>query len=375
MKNLTIKRAALMYIILFISVLSYAQNNDFIRRYGAKLVVGQNNEEIILRGMGLSDLPDEETYQDIANLDMNVIRIMLDYYSFYDPGSPLTYKSKVWEWINEHIKLANKYNMYLILQMGSIEGAQFVPVIDYPYDYSIWSDKQKQNNFKNLWKEIAERYKNENIIAGYSLFLEPVCSESVDQWKKLANETILEIRSVDKNHLILVERIYGENKLRREIANFEISTDRAFFLVNDDNVAYEFYFFERDSYTHQFAPWRPEPSLRKSLKYPDDDMIILYQDDTGYKTAFTFNKDYIKFYIRKQIEFGKKHNVPMFLWGFGTAKMTFNNNRGGAVWITDVTEVLNNNSIHWTYWQYENTYFGISDIEEAKDILKKAAKK
>ena len=42
------------------------------------------------------------------------------------------------------------------------------------------------------------------------------------------------------------------------MSGLDLSPERAFFLVADPNVIYQFYFFERDEYTHQHAPWRED---------------------------------------------------------------------------------------------------------------------
>lgn len=355
-------------------------NMDFIKRVDDKLVVGKDNKEILLRGICFCpsgpSKPNENDYQDVVSMNMNVVRLVLSYRLFYDSHSPNIYRESAWEWLNEHIKLAQKYQVYLILQLIEIEGAQFVPVKDYPFDYRIWEDDQLQNNFTSLWREIADRYKHERQIIGYSLFCEPVCSKTVDQWKKLANKTIKEIRKVDENHIIFIERIYGEDEIRREVSKIELPIDKAFFLVDDENVVYEFYFFERDEYTHQFAPYRPEPELQKSITYPDNNMTIIYQEENGAKETFRFNKEYLEFYLRKQIEFGKKYNVPMFVWSFGGLKNIYEN-KGGLTWLKDVIDLYNKHDLHYTLWVYRDEnfgIFGINDNKEVKKILMKTIK-
>ena len=353
-------------------------NKDFIRRVNNKLVVGEDNKEIFLRGIVFMpshpSTPDENDYADVVAMNMNVVRLILSYRMFYDPDSPTNYREYAWKWLDEHIRLAKKNQVYLILQLMEIQGAQFVPVRGVPFDYSIWEDDQLQKNFKYLWSEIADRYKNERQIAGFSLFAEPVCSKTVDQWSKLATETIKEIRKKDKNHIIFIERIYGENQKRREISKIELPIEKAFFLLDDDNVVYEFYFFERDEYTHQFAPWRPEPELQKNVTYPDTSMTVIYQEENGTKNTFRFDKEYLDFYLHKQIEFGKKHDVPMFVWGFGLMKTCFQNNKGGLAWLKDVIDLYNDNNLHWTLSSYHDPYFGINDNEEIKKVLKKTIK-
>jgi len=351
-------------------------DSKFIQCKNNRLVVGSDRKEIILRGFiysgfsyftpGLPIKVEEEVYSELKKLNLNTIRISLSYDLFYDLDSPSEYKSSIWDWINSHIILAKKYNVYLILQMTQIEGAQFTPIPNIPFDYRIWSDIDIQNNFISLWTEIAKRYYNEEHIAGYSIFCEPVCSESVDQWTDLANKIIQKIREVDKNHIIFIERAYGEFQVRRELTEEEIPPVDAFFKIKDSNIVYEFYFFETDDYTHQYAAWRPE--LEKNEKYPDQEIIIRYHEKYGTEKNFHFDKDYLEFYLKKQIEFGSREDVPMSVWGFGLTKNCYLKENGGLQWMEDIINLFSKYHLSWTIF-YNSPFFGIRDNVEVKKLI------
>jgi hypothetical protein len=260
--------------------------------------------------------------------------------------------------------------MRLILQNCGVEGAQFVPVEGVPFDYSIWEDTDLQNRFVNLWRAIADRYRNDPQIVGYSLFCEPVASESKAQWQDLAQRTINEIREVDRNHVVFVERIYGENKVRREVSGVDFAPDDAFFAVNDDNVVYEFYYFERDEYTHQFAAWRAD--VQKARVYPDENWIIHYQEMSGVERDLPFTRDYLTFYLKRQLEFGEAQSAPMAVWAFGALKICYEDGRGGLQWLSDVVDLFDETGVHWTLWGFYDENFGISKNEDVKAVLKDA---
>jgi hypothetical protein len=350
-----------------------SEAGDFIRIEGTRLVRGGNDQEIFLRGVVLLSPKlrpaDEKDYADLARLNINTVRLALTYKFFYEPDSPDKYKDSAWKWLDKHIEFARKHQIYLILQMFDVEGAQFVPIKDMAFDYRIWEDTQLQDRFVRLWHAIAARYKNETQIVGYSLFCEPVVSGTMEQWAKLADRAIKEIREVDRNHIVFVERIYGEKRVRREVSGLDLSPERAFVSVHDSNVVYEFYFFERDEYTHQFAPWRSD--RQKSVRYPDEAMKISYKENPGdLTTTLPFDREYLKFYLHRQLEFGKTHNVPMFVCGFGLLRSCFAGDRGGAKWLEDVTALFNKERLHWTLLAYRDEDFvGIEDNLEARRII------
>jgi hypothetical protein len=347
------------------------QASEFIRAKGSRLVVGENQKEIVLRGVVLFSPKmrgaEEKDYEDMAKLGINTVRLALSYKFFYEPSLPGSYKESAWKWLDRHIDLAHKHRLYLIFQFFDVEGAQFVPIKDVPFDYRIWNDAQLQDRFVRLWRAIAERYKDESRIVGYSLFCEPVVSKGVEEWAGLAQRTIKAIREVDHNHIVFVERIYGENRNRRELSGIDLPPERAFVLVEDKNVVYEFYFYERDEYTHQFASWRTDRG--KAVGYPDAAMKINYKEQPGdVSGTFRFDKEYLRFYLRRQIEFGRTHNVPMFVCGFGALHTCFKDDRGGARWLQDVTGLFNAERLHWTLLAYREEDFadaaGNSDVRQ-----------
>lgn len=347
---------------------------DFVRTQGDKLVVGDAQDEVRLRGVAIykSNRPDPSVgdYEELAGLNVNTVRLAFSYRHFYDEDAPDVYKEDAWNWIDAHVALARKYEMRLILQNCGVEGAQFVPVEGVPFDYSIWEDTDLQNRFVNLWRAIADRYRNEPQIVGYSLFCEPVASESKAQWQDLAQRTIDEIREVDRNHVVFVERIYGENKVRREVSGVDFAPDDAFFSVNDDNVVYEFYYFERDEYTHQFAAWRAD--VQKARVYPDENWIIHYQEMSGLERDLPFTRDYLTFYLKRQLEFGEAQSAPMAVWAFGALKICYEDGRGGLQWLSDVVDLFDETGVHWTLWGFYDENFGISENEDVKAVLKDA---
>jgi len=250
----------------------------FVHVEGQRLV-GAAGTDFKIRSIGVGSLRREaveKDYADIAAMNLNSVTVTLDYRDFYTSGQADKYVAPGWRRLNQHLTLARKYRLYVILQMCGIEGAQFIPLKDTAFDYRIWVEPDLQNRFLNLWQEIAKRYHDETQIIGYGIFCEPVTSGTRKQWIDLANKAVVRIRMVDKNHILFIERMYGEFGTRREISGIDFSAERSFFLLPDDNVVYQFYFFERDEYTHQQAPWREDRD--RPLAYPDESFEIVYRE-------------------------------------------------------------------------------------------------
>lgn len=120
---------------------------------------------------------------------------------------------------------ANK--MYLILDLHAAPGGQGhdIAISDRdPNTPSLWDSSKDQEAMIALWSEIARRYKNEPTIAGYDLLNEPNwgfqdkedkggCRETGNRpLREIYERTIHAIRSIDANHMLIIEgNCWGNN--------------------------------------------------------------------------------------------------------------------------------------------------------------------
>ncbi|MFL9841965.1 cellulase family glycosylhydrolase [Sphingomonas sp. ST-64] len=118
-------------------------------------------------------------------------------------------------------------NMHLILDLHAAPGGQGndLPISDRdPSKPSLWESAENRRKTIALWKKLAERYAEEPGIAGYDIVNEPNwdfdgpkqghgCSSKVNAplWT-FYREAIAAIRSVDRNHMVIIEgNCWGNN--------------------------------------------------------------------------------------------------------------------------------------------------------------------
>jgi aryl-phospho-beta-D-glucosidase BglC (GH1 family) len=366
--------------------------DDFIRRQGNRLVVGAEEKTIFLRGINLDyeflitdngdiimDDPDdqgrpmfdrfaESDYQRIASMCMNAIRVLLNYRLFEDNANPFVYKDEVWPWLDQQIQWAKNQGLYLILDMhvppGGLQPSGGGGA-------SQWDDPVKQQRFKALWYAIAERYKDETTLAAYDLMNEPQPSRNTDQWKTLAQATIDTIRSVDANHLILLEEVNWivdangftpgfEDTLLWQAQEFQI-------LVDDDNVMYDFHFYQPQDFVMQLTPW-VDPTDQGS--YPDATAEYYWEH---LDTTFVRNKGYLEFLLLEKLNFSQTNNVPVFVGEFTPSLPTFKNDKGGDRYLADLLDLLLQYNANFTYYTYHalfEDYDGLPDtVYNAIEVL------
>ncbi|MCP5053740.1 MAG: glycoside hydrolase family 5 protein, partial [bacterium] len=237
-----------------------------------QLVTGTDGNVVHLRGVNFNNFHweseaatifnaphhSETDYQRIADMGMNTVRFNLSHVIFEDGASADGTRANeaAWEWIDRNVSWAKTYGIYLILDMhvppggyqgGTAEGTE------------LWTDPENRERFKTLWKTIAERYKDETTVAAYSLLNEPTPNENQAQWESLAQDLVTEIRTVDSNHLLIVEIMYPVDE----------RPPPTHFLVNDGNVMYEFHSYYPGLFTQQF-----DITIGRGNwgKYPDEDI-------------------------------------------------------------------------------------------------------
>jgi aryl-phospho-beta-D-glucosidase BglC (GH1 family) len=393
MKKTTKLLVTFFALILVQSTVLFGQTpEDFVRRQGDRLVVGAEQKTIYLRGVNLDyeflitddgeiimDDPDdqgrpmfdrfaESDYQRIAEMCMNAIRLGLNYRLFEDNANPFVYKDEVWPWLDQQIQWAKNQGVYLILDMhvppGGLQPSGGGGA-------SQWDDPVKQQRFKALWYAIAERYNAEPVIAAYDLMNEPQPSQRSDQWRMLAQSTIDTIRSVDSNHLIIVEEVNWIVDANGFTPGFE---DTLFwqaqefqFLVDDDNVMYDFHFYQPEDFVSQLAPWSDGVDRGP---YPDETVEYYWEH---LDTTFVRNRGYLEFLLLDRLNFSQTNNVPVFVGEFAPSLPTFKNDKGGERYLADLLELLMQYDTNFTYYTYHalfEDYDGLPDtVYNAIEVL------
>jgi hypothetical protein len=248
-------------IILFVTIFlvgQFAYCQGFLRVKG-KQIVNEKNENVLLRGIGLGGWMLQEPYMfqlsevtgnqtDIKskisgligqkNCDEFYVRFLanmitekdieaLKKWGFNSVRMPMHYnlftlaaeKEPVAgqnTWLETGFKLTDcllswcrKYNIYLILDLHATPGGQGNdrPIADIDtLKPRLWQSEANQMKTIALWKKLAEKYKDEEWIGGYDLINETNYKlEGNEALKNLFSEITMEIRKVDKKHIIFIE--------------------------------------------------------------------------------------------------------------------------------------------------------------------------
>lgn len=329
---------------------------SFVKANNRNLQTG--NTPIILRGINFSDYSDTYPYSSgenaynqiyntyhfdwsdyayVRNLGLNTVRLNMDFRAFEDDANPNIYKMEGWHWLEKNILAARENGVYLILDLHTPQGGYQ----SYGYTGSFWQSTQaalnNRNRFIALWKTIAQRYKDEPIIAGLDLINEPLLPTVAGQstsnlYTNFINQVIDSIRTVDNNHLIIVEQAFKNN------GTYNLA------LLDDDNVMYDSHFYIPWDYCSQLDP---NYGANNYGPYPN--------------TTYNWNKSQIiNEMLSEGLQFSIDNNVPINTGEFGIVRMVAQQpTYGSATYLNDIQcicDSLNINAQLFTHHYYGSSF-------------------
>jgi aryl-phospho-beta-D-glucosidase BglC (GH1 family) len=271
---------------------------EFAKQCGTKALAG-------LMEKFMDNFITEADFKQVASWGMNCIRL------------PFHYKvgQKAHSYLDRAMAWARKYRVYLILDLHAAFGAQNP---DWHSDSingrtELWAQKTNRHKTYALWENLADRYKEETIIAGYDVLNEPVLRDTA-LLNEFYRETIKAIRRCDKNHILFIEG----NQWAQQIDGLDDFTD--------DNLAYSIHFYEPMEFAFNLIPF---------IRYPWPGC----------------NKNALRRRMEGYYRFARKKQRPVYVGEFGV------NYRQGLynehLYLRDELKSFNDFGFHWTYWTYK----------------------
>ena len=215
------------------------------------------------------------TREDIAYIKqtgMNSIRLPFHYKLFTDEDyMGLKSNQDGFARVDSVIKWCKAEGLYVILDMHDAPGGQTGDNIDDSYGYPwLFESETSKQLFCEIWKKIADRYKNEPTVLGFDLLNEPIATyfTNKEEINKLMvpvyKRGIEAIRSVDPNHIILLGGAQWNS-------NFSMFDEKAI----DSNMLYT---------CHRYWCDTLQSNLQDFIDFRNKVNLPLYMGETGENT-------------------------------------------------------------------------------------------
>jgi len=190
----------------------------------------------------------EADIRAVAEAGFNSVRFPINARFLIASEEPLRYDEQRLCLLDRAIEWCKTHSLYVVLDLHGAPGGQTgTNIDDSEFDRpDLFTDERNKRLTIELWRMLAERYKDEWIVAGYDLLNEPLpewFSAYNDQVMPLYKEIIRAIREVDDRHMIILEGVHW-------------ATDWSIFDEKpDDNVMLQFHKYWNNPDTESIQPF------------------------------------------------------------------------------------------------------------------------
>ncbi len=244
---------------------------------------------------------------------------------FDGPGFELL--DRLLGWCREH-------GLYVMLDLHAAQGWQNPDWhCDNPADVCLlWSTRDYRDRAAGLWRAIAERYRDDPVIAGYEILNEPTAPD-IETLQGFYGEVAAQIRQVDERHIIFLEgNMWGSQF--EGLEPFE------------DNLVYACHLYVSSDFELE-----PYPNKRQNAQQ----MADAYR---GY------------------VEFGRRHGVPMWCSEFGAHHYTGDEQvrEGRLRTIDDQISHFEEVGHSWSMWTYKDVgVMGLAVTDPDSQYMRRTA--
>ena len=146
----------------------------------------------------------EKDWDFMEDAGFNVVRIPFPYDLIEDDDNPKTLKPDAWHYLDWSIAEAKERKMYVILDLHGAAGRQgWEHHSGCAGKNELWGSETYRDRTIWLWEQIAQKYKDEDAIAGYGLLNEP-WGASPKVMSEFGIDLYHAVRRYDDEHIVIL---------------------------------------------------------------------------------------------------------------------------------------------------------------------------
>lgn len=305
----------------------------------------------------------KEDIKRIAEWGFDHVRLPIDHEVFeHKDGTP---NERDIIHVTDTINWCKETGLNIILDLHKAYGYDFNDAGDASAN-QLFTNKELQDRFVNLWYNIAKRYGSYDHVA-FELLNEVVEKENASAWNDLIERTVGKIREITSDTTI----IYGGIQWN------SVKTLKLLDPPRDENILFTFHFYEPLLFTHQKAYWVKDMDPEETIHYPESmdyykekSKVLGYQGEVvrGAKSQ-EMGKVFIEEMVKEAIDAADKAGVGLYCGEFGVIDRAPVEDT--LRWFKDVDDVFKQNDIGFAVWSYKEMDFGFIDehYDEIRDSL------
>ena len=294
----------------------------------------------------------QQDLDQLAALGANYVNI--SHPGLFTETPPYTLDQDMQDNLDNLLNMVAKADMFAVVSFRTGPGrSEFTFFFDEAGDWfdesylndSVWQDRAAQDGWAAMWRYTAERYRNNPIVAGYDLMVEPN-----------ANEVLLRMWEPEEFYPTYADTLYDWNQFYPHIvaAIREVDTDTPILVggmgysgvqwlpylqpTGDPRTVYMVHQYEPSAYTHQVPP------LTKT--YPGAfDIDWDGADDQ-------FNRAWLENLLSTVDTFAAKHIVPVAVNEYGPMRWE----PGAAEFMDDQMDLFEQRGMNHALWCWDPSW-------------------
>lgn len=296
----------------------------------------------------------ENDIKTISQWGLDHVRLPIDYNVIEDEDGNVIEKG--YTHIDDCIAWCKKYGLNLIIDLHKTKGFAFD---NNPEENIMFEDADLRNRFISLWKNIASRYGRLDFVA-FEL-LNEIAKIKADLWNTLATEAITQVRKLAPDTKIIIGGALWNS----------VHTLKLLQIPLDENIVYNFHFYEPFLFTHQRASWQPLTS-DIYMNYPGK--MEDYRNcarklecfGSGLNNTEQMGAEFMDILISEAVEAADKAGVPLYCGEYGVIDTADIDDT--LVWYQDIKSVFDKHGIGRAAWSYKRMDFGLTDSHYSKNL-------
>ena len=294
--------------------------------------------------------------EQISQLGFDHVRVPVDYNVLEDEDG--NFKEEGFAHLHNCRKWCEEYGLHMLIDLHECFGYSFDPLKADMDRRVFFYDKDLQERFLRLWREIATQFKDYPEQVAFEPLNEVVLEEVADAWNDLASRYILMMKSIIPDCLLVVGGVRYNNVLSVPLLSLPIV----------DGLVYNFHCYDPHIFTHQGAYWMEGMPSDFRIGYPKT--LEEYRkagESTEADVAGAIYKEGIReigegFFediFAPAIEKAKADGVPLYCGEYGVIDLADNEDK--LRWLKDIHAAFDKFGIGHALWNYKEKDFGIAD--------------
>ena len=298
----------------------------------------------------------EEDIVNIKNLGFDHVRVPVDYNVLEDEEGNT--KEDGFGYLEKCRKWCADNGLNMLIDLHECYGYSFDPLKKDMDREKFFYDEQLQQRFLNLWRRIAERFKDYPDQVAFEPLNEVVLHEVADAWNKVATRYIEMMRTIVPNSYIVVGGVCYNSVVSVPLLD----------IPKDDHIVYNFHCYEPFIFTHQGAYWVENMPSDFRITYPktleeyreigkdlsEDLAGAVYQENIS-----EIGEGFFEDIFAPAIEKAKKDDIPLYCGEYGAIDIADAESR--LAWMRDIHAVMKKHGIGRALWNYREKDFGLVD--------------